>query len=320
MAALANVIGQAAAVRLLMRLLGRDRLPHAALLEGVPGCGRRTVARALAQALLCRNPQSGDACGTCASCTQVGLGTHPDLAELPHDRDGADLSIELLRTQVLERAFESALIGARRVFVLYGVERLRTDAANLLLKILEEPPAGTYLLMTTSNAGAVLKTIRSRTQLFRLQPLTRSDVARVLERGGVPAPMAEARARVAVGGHREGWDDVEPVPIGDLCALCEHGFSSERIDAVLARLPTRVTPAAEAAGRTLAYEQRQTVRRWLLALVQFQRDELRRAPNVALAERIEVILTLQSDLARNMQPRLLLEAVALEVAKKRKAS
>src|SRR5271167_4218768 len=111
---LREVIGQDGLVRLLSRLIARGRLPPALLLEGLPGCGRRTLALAIAQAVLCPRAQGGDACGECASCRMVNEGSHPDLVSLPHDSQGDDLGVELVRSAIAEAAYQSPLIGAGR--------------------------------------------------------------------------------------------------------------------------------------------------------------------------------------------------------------
>ena len=137
---LAEVLGQPAAVALIRRLIAGRRLPQTLLLSGPPGCGRRTTARAAAQALLCSAPAAGDACGHCRSCALVATGSHPDLVEVPGDRDAADedgdqsrsLKVDLIR-DLAERAMETPILGERRVFLIPACERLsagRGDSAN----------------------------------------------------------------------------------------------------------------------------------------------------------------------------------------------
>jgi DNA polymerase-3 subunit delta' len=308
---LAAVIGQAAPARLLSRLVARGRLPHAVLLEGVPGCGRRTLALALAQALLCAAPVAGDACGACPSCRLCAAGNHPDLTALAHDRGEQDLPVDAVRDEVAARATETPLAGPRRVFVLYGVERLLPAAANVLLKTLEEPPAGVYLIMTTAQVAAVMGTVRSRAQVFRLQPLAPADIARILVTGGLDPAKASARANAAPGSHRGLWDDAGGAPLDDLRRLFRDGLRAELVANVVAGLPTRLDETQEAAGVTLAMEQRRVLRSWLQALAQDQLLELRANPAPALAARVQRLALLHQDLDRNLQPRLVVEALAL---------
>jgi DNA polymerase III subunit delta' len=157
---LAEVIGHNAVTELIRRLIERDRLPHALLFDGIAGNGRRTVALAAAQALLCTAPVRGDACGSCASCELCTTHTHPDCTILPHENQAQDLSLDLIREHITDHVYVSPLMGARRVFIIPGIERLNMAAANTLLKVLEEPPPGTFLFMTTTSAAGVLRTIR----------------------------------------------------------------------------------------------------------------------------------------------------------------
>jgi len=313
MPALNEVIGHDGPRRLVQRLVAHGRLPHALLIDGMPGSGRRTLARGLAGALLCASPVDGDACGRCRSCLMVAAGSHPDLVELPHDGDAAsDPSVDLVRDQVVSAARESPLVGQRRVFVLYGVERLRGAAANALLKVLEEPPAGTHLLMTTAAAAGVLATIRSRAQLMRLQPLGVAELERILVRGGVAPALAAARARSGGGSHRGLWRDAEdPAPIAALRRLLDEGFDSGTVADAVAHLPSKEPRSEDGVERTLAAEQRLVCRRWLEQLLQSLRVDLRGPEAVRAADRIDRVLAAIRDLQRNLQPRLVIESLAL---------
>ena len=311
---LSSVLGQPGTVRLLSRLLERGRLPHSVLLEGLPGCGRRTLARALARAVLCSAPNDGDACGSCDSCKLVATQGHPDLVETPHDTEAQNLSVDLIREQVADQAFSSPLMGSRRVFILHGIERLRAEAANSLLKVLEEPPAAVRFISTTAMADAVLRTIRSRSQLYRLQPLTSDDLSLILQRNGIAPGEARRRAALGDGSHRDLWSEAVGVPLEPLLHLAREGFRSEWVAAAVQALPAAVSSQGEAAGLTLAGEQRRTLRRWLAALAQELRRDLRHsdpAKAEAASEQLGRLQALQHDVAVNIQPRLVIEALGL---------
>ena len=308
-AVLNDVIGQPGPTRLLARLIARDRLPHALILAGLPGCGRRTLARAIAAALLCQARVAGDACGTCASCRLVAEDTHPDLVSLPHDTSGDELGVELVRSAVVEGAQQSPLLGTQRVFILPGAERLGLPAANALLKVLEEPPPGTYLVMTVASEAQLLKTIRSRAQLLRLQPLATADLERVLERGGLPPATARLRAPQGAGSHRGLWDDDEAAPpLAALLALAREGHRSALVGELAAALPQK---AREDHGRTLAAEQRRVLGQWLRALSQALRADLRGPGAARAADLIERVQQAEQDLRRNLSPHLILDSLGL---------
>ena len=327
---LTAIRGQPGTVRLLQLLAVRGRLPSAMLFEGPPGCGRRTLALALAQVLLCDQPSAGDACGVCDSCRLAEAGNHPDIVQSLHDsqpqptaeewrKRGYDGHSDWIRREIGEQAFISPLLGRGRVFILHGVERLHMAAANGLLKALEEPPAGVRFLLTTEQAASVMPTIRSRSQRYRLQPLDGATVEGILMDHGVPPGEAHRRAALAEGGHRGCWSPLPPMPMTALKRLAVEGFRSAWVAECVAALPTTVPPEAEAAGQGLPAVHRRTVRRWLRALMRELRQDLL-AGDPATPERILRCQALERDLTLNIQPRLVLEALgiaALEVQLRR---
>ena len=307
---LSEIIGHGGVPRLMVRLIVRQRLPHALILEGIAGSGRRTLARAMAQALLCACPDHGDACGQCASCQVMAAGTHPDCVELPHDSATADLPLDLVREVVVEAVFTSPLMGSAKVFILPGIERLATAAANTLLKVLEEPPRGTYLIMTTSSAASILSTIRSRAQLYRLSPLSSADIYHILQRQGMPPDEATRLSQFAQGSLRGLNDRSTAVPFEPLERLLSGHLDESLVGELISQLPQRL--AEDAGERTLASEQRRVLGIWLEALVQRERLGLAGPNPDQVCERIERVLRLQHDLDRHISPQLVIEGLALQ--------
>jgi len=158
-----GLIGQERAIRLLQQGLKSGRTAHAYLFTGPEGVGKRAVALALAQALNC---QHGDAveegCGVCLSCRKIAKGLHPDVQVI--EPAGPTLKIE----QVRELEADAALgpyEGKRKVFVVDGAEKMTEQAANALLKTLEEPPGRTVLVLLSTATSALPLTIVSRCQV-----------------------------------------------------------------------------------------------------------------------------------------------------------
>ena len=173
-------------VTALGELLGRrERLPHALLFYGRQGIGKVEFARAVAQSLLCESPDKDTAvaCGTCDACGWFGNGNHPDYRELmpealstdevdedaPIDADAKDKkkSKEIKVEQIRNIASFMTLSTHRdgfRVLLIHPAETLNANAANSLLKTLEEPPPRTLILLVTDQIGRLIATIKSRCQ------------------------------------------------------------------------------------------------------------------------------------------------------------
>lgn len=305
-----EVVGHASAKVLLRRLIAAGKLPQALVIEGPPGVGRRTLAVAAAQAVLCPEAAEGDACGRCQSCSLVAEGNHPDCTLLPGVDEKADLPVDLIRDSVVEQAGQSPLLGQGRVFVIPSCERLRGPAANALLKVLEEPPEGVYLVLTAGQAGGLLETIQSRAQVVRLLELAPEDLARILVRGGVAPLEAERRVAMAGGSHRGLWArEVDAPPLDALRTLVEGGYDAEVVAEVMDRLPAAAGDVPK--GATVAGEQRRILIFWFDALLQDLRRDLRGARAAQSADRIERVLRLRGDLGRYIQPRLIVEGLGL---------
>lgn len=138
-----------------------ERLPHALLLYGRPGLGKHAFAMQLAQALLCAAPRNGVGCGQCHGCRLFAAGTHPDLTVIGLVEDAKSVTIDQIRAlgDFLSLRPHTA---ARKVVVISPAEAMNLNAANALLKLLEEPPLGSILLLVSSYPARLPATIRSR--------------------------------------------------------------------------------------------------------------------------------------------------------------
>ena len=143
--------------------LERERLGHALLLVGAPGTGRNRFAGALAQLLLCQQPISAGPCGACKSCLLVAEGAHADLARVAPEAPGKAIGIDAIRA-LLDFAGKTSALGARKAVVVSPLEAMTANAFNAFLKMLEEPPPGTYFLLVTAPGHRIPATVRSRCQ------------------------------------------------------------------------------------------------------------------------------------------------------------
>jgi DNA polymerase-3 subunit delta' len=157
---------------------------HAWLITGPPGSGRSNMAHAFASALLCEN----DGCGECKSCLMVAAGSHPDVSVLATER--VQISIDEVRELVANSQFGASL-GKYRVMIIEDADRMQERSSNVLLKALEEPPAGTIWLLCAPSEADMLPTIRSRVRRLGLKVPSVENVAQILiDRDGVDEKLA----------------------------------------------------------------------------------------------------------------------------------
>jgi DNA polymerase-3 subunit delta' len=184
-------------------LAGRARWPHALLVTGRRGIGKRSLALNFAQALLCEDVRpDGAACGRCAGCGYVAAGAHPDLRliePIERDEEGNVKPVESILVDRIRELTEFAQLTTHRqrakVAVIAPAEAMNTAAANALLKTLEEPPAATYLLLVSDQWGRLPATIVSRCRVLPApEPDAANATAWLTARGVEQAPLLLAQA------------------------------------------------------------------------------------------------------------------------------
>ena len=322
-----GLIGNEAAITLLQQGLELDRLAQAYLLVGPSGIGKGALALALAKALNCQGQDPP--CGVCSQCRRIAAGLHPDIAVLALGEGQRELSID--RVRELQRALSLRPFEGRcRVAIVREADRLSHEAANALLKTLEEPPPEVVLLLTTREEAAILSTIRSRCRRIALRPVPQSELAETLQRDyGLGGDQAVSLATFARGS-----------PGHALAALHEPGILSA-VGASLAQLKALLE--SDTAGRLdqaqqIAPQDRgqreaaaQRLRHWRdwwrdllllkagchegLAFLQ-ETSDYQRYGDVELPEVREAIASIEralQQLEQNANPRLVLDVLALSL-------
>jgi len=208
-----DLTGNARVKGILKRMLVSDRLPGAMLFTGEEGIGKKLFALEIARALNCRTPRDHEACGVCSSCvrirklnyptrddadewTQIIWTDHPDVGLVVAPR--RVLRVEQMR-QIEKEANFRPYEGKARVFLIDEADKLNDASANALLKVLEEPPKTSHLILITARPAMLLPTILSRCQMIRFSPLTPDEIARYLIKNDIDAKTARLRARAAGG-------------------------------------------------------------------------------------------------------------------------
>lgn len=229
-----TVVGQDAALAALRAAIDRGRLPHAFLFHGRRGTGKTTTALALARLLECRSPRAGEPCEACPACHQSRHFNHPDILLLPPTPSAPDTQagesqrmefiaearaglqkapiFVLDESRPLEHriatmrwlkheASRAAVSGPWKVFILKQAGAMNLEAANAILKVLEEPNPGTLLILGVERPTDLPETIKSRCAQVRFRDLGTADITRILEQRlpkTEPAALALA-ARLARG-------------------------------------------------------------------------------------------------------------------------
>ena len=198
-----QTIGHDKAINNLDRGLAEGRLSHAYLLAGPRQVGKMTLALELAQAVNCLGTERP--CGECDQCSRIARGLQADVRIVGLDTQASRVLISIDQVREVQReASLKPFEGRSRVFIFDGAELLSEEAANSLLKTLEEPPDQVVLILLTSDLGALLPTLVSRCQVLELRAVAETLVSEWLQtQDNVDPSRADEVARLA--GGRSGW-------------------------------------------------------------------------------------------------------------------
>ena len=209
-----QLTGNSRVKAVLKRMLTTDRLPGALLFTGEEGIGKKLFALEVARALNCRTPKDHEACGVCSSCTRIAKLNYPQREDAEEwtqiiwtDHPDVGLVVapkRVLRVEQMRQIEKEANFrpfeGKARVFLIDEADKLNDASANALLKVLEEPPRTSHLILITARPAMLLPTILSRCQMIRFSPLTPDEIeSHLLKNNLVDAKTARLRARAAGG-------------------------------------------------------------------------------------------------------------------------
>lgn len=237
-----NVVGQRAAKEGLLSMWRNNSFPHALLITGAEGTGGLPLALALAQYIFCEQRGEFDSCGKCAGCSKAARLEHADLhlsfptishksgvkpmsklhihefrefvKQTPYgttydwlqfidaENKQGNITADECR-EIIETLYLKAYEGGKKVLIMWRPEYLGKEG-NILLKLIEEPPADTIMIFVAENREDILATIRSRTQEVRLAPIAAADIAEALSRHALADPrQASQIAHIAMGSYTE---------------------------------------------------------------------------------------------------------------------
>ncbi|KKI91620.1 DNA polymerase III subunit delta' [Bacillus sp. SA1-12] len=174
-------------MKLLANSIQKNRLAHAYLFEGKKGTGKKEIGFLLAKSFFCENLQGFEPCEKCRNCKRIQSGNHPDVHLVEPD----GLSIKKGQIQALQEEFsKSGVESNKKLYMIIHADKMTVNAANSLLKFLEEPNANTIALLITEQYHRMLNTILSRCQLLSFQPLQPKSIEETLTQSGIPKQFA----------------------------------------------------------------------------------------------------------------------------------
>ncbi len=254
MADFARLFGNADTKLRLKRAILNGTLPHALLIFGERGSGKRTLATEIASALMCDNSGKGNTpCGECVSCRRVREGNHTDVKILRRQSGKATVGVEEVRI-FRDDMFLSPTEADCKIYIVEDADTLTAQSQNALLKVLEEPPSNMYLILLTTSADKILSTIKSRTQYVSMQVHSQEEIVSYLKcASDIPYGVSEeklesaarlsggliGRAREALLGDRMESEDKVLLCVGDFISALPQRTPYSELYSALSAFPTK---------------------------------------------------------------------------------
>ena len=320
----AQIIEQGRVMDVLERAISSERIAHAYLFHGPKGIGKRAVALAFAQSLLCNEP-GPSACGQCDACRKVDHMVHPDLHvyfPYPTDTSTSDIAerlsllardpyaeigygrrpslsdpgkssnkqalytVKRINEEIKRAMAFRAHHGRYKIALILDADAFRIEAANAFLKVLEEPSPHTVFILTTSRMDRILPTILSRCQQLRLDLLSSASIEQALiDRKGIPAKTASPLARMAAGSYTRAQELAANESLMEQRALVVHYFRKTFINDRNAL--TDVIETLQSSGRSQVRAFLQLLQTWIQDLIHFkERQEEAQLVNIDQVEPI----------------------------------
>ena len=315
-----EILGQSTAIDTLKRALQLGKVHHAYRFEGPDGVGKEKAAFALAQCLVCTEPREMLACGSCSACRRVvtlseqppQVPKHPDVVLLERGlypaavlgSDSAEtntINLPQIKKLVQSRVGYPPHEGRALVFIIRRADELNVNAANALLKTLEEPPEKTHFILLTHRPHRLLDTIRSRTLAVRFAQLSDENLGIILDRLGanrsvIPLSAGSAAQAIAMS------DEQRLAAKQEFVSALSMSLEAPDLASALAHIDVKGNDRLEL---------RDQLGWFALHLADMARDLVVEDPGVAErdARRYSLVLSTMAELERNANPALAMEAL-----------
>ncbi len=192
-----SVIGQKEAVEILQDEIKQERISHAYLFSAKKGSGKSKLAFEFAKASFCEESEV-DSCGSCINCRKMDHQNHPDFKMISVLEGKSAISIDQIRELKKEIAYKP-YDSDHKIYIIEAAEKLTKEAANSLLKTLEEPPSFATIILLVEDSGKLLPTLVSRCQQIKLRNVSKQKIKELLLAEGLEAERAEIISRTAAG-------------------------------------------------------------------------------------------------------------------------
>ena len=317
-----NIIGHDSVAEQFRRAASRNRINGSLLFVGLQGIGKKTFAFALAKSLLCKSPsqETFEPCGTCESCRIFPA--HPDFFYVSKPEDKSYIPLELLigtkehrgREGLCYEISRTPFLGTKKIAVIDDADYFNQEGANAMLKTLEEPPADSLLILIGTNTARQLPTIRSRCQFIRFSPLSKRNLATILQKQEIVESL-EAGLKIAT--HADGRIETAMEMIDEKI----NGFRGELLRLVSSQNIDSFTLAKSVNEFVESYGKEPSLRRKCLRIVfsmllQHDRLELRNsdaAKDAVLYRRMDRTLDALDQIDRNVNLPYLVDAWAGDI-------
>jgi DNA polymerase-3 subunit delta' len=245
-----DVAGNEGVKKILRLALERGRVPNSLVFAGPEGVGKSALALPLAKALNCAGP-TADSCDDCPSCRAIDAGSHPDVMIFTVEVQKVKVEQTALIKQM---AYLRPMSGKKRVFIIDDAKDMTPEAANSLLKVLEEPPAFSHLILITDSPHLLLPTIRSRCRTLSFSPIGQEVIEKVLAEREFSPEQARILALLVDGNldraQELDWEEVRALK-ENAWALFEALSSADRPSQFLERFGSVPKAVQEELGRVL---------------------------------------------------------------------
>ncbi|MFH1259049.1 MAG: DNA polymerase III subunit delta' [Elusimicrobiota bacterium] len=297
-----KVIGQTKALNIIDQALENKRLPHAYLFIGPKGVGKKTIATVLAQRLNCRqNTPLSAPCEICSSCRRIERGLHPDIKIIyPEEGYFKIDQILAIQSELQYKSWEKA----HKVYILDEAETFTTEAANALLKTLEEPPDKVTLILTVERERKLLTTIVSRCQKIYFSYLPQNLVAeKISALRKISLGQAQILAQASEGS------------LGLALKLADDNFLEEREKTVVLWSRLKQLSLPEIIEESGDYPcKREELKKFNQTLLTYAREKFYQEPSRQHTKILERIILAQKELDQNLNVGLVRDNLFLDLA------